>query len=115
MMRAKSPASKQGTHICTKLLNAHHSVGMTRLMRHKKSDTKYQGQPDICQSMLSQSSMTSALSSFSYDVTRAHKVIIRYVVLKNNSFIIIEDSHYVEMIREGFAPVFICFLVKLPT
>lgn len=51
-------------------------------------------------------------SFFSYVATRACKVTIRYVILKNNPFTTIKDPHYVEIIREDFAPAFQPFSQK---
>lgn len=45
-----------------------------------------------------------------YNATLSFKVIIKYVVLKNDSLSIVEDLYYVEMIREGLHLLFNLFL-----
>lgn len=50
--------------ICSKFITMHHLTRTTHLIQHKKSNRKNQGQSDIRQYMLSQSSTTDTLFSF---------------------------------------------------
>lgn len=85
---------------------------MTYLLSYKKSHGKGQGQPDIHRFILSQFLTTSTFTSFLYEVTHARRAIVQWVVLKEQSFHLIEDSYCIEMIREGFSPTFQSFSGK---
>ena len=59
--------------------------------------------------MIFQSSSSGSLGSWNYDAARARKCVIRFIILKNLPFKLVEDDEFEDMFRDGFYLVFTKF------
>lgn len=62
-------------------------------------DKEQEFQPDIHQIILSQSCLTGSLDMLYYDAIKSRKVLVRYIVLKNLPFTIVEESDLKNIFR----------------
>ena len=90
------------------IFQAHHKSGTNHLKRHLEKHNKGQGAPqgDIRQTLLSQSSSSGSLGSWNYDAVKARKCVIKFIILKNLPFKLVEDDEFEEMFTDSFYPVF---------
>ena len=79
--------------------------GTSHLTRHLSS-CLLRGQTDIRQTMLSQSASTGTLSTFSYEPESARKAIVRWIVIRNLPFVLVDDAEFERMLQSGFNPSF---------
>ena len=59
--------------------------------------------------MIFQSSSSGTLGSWNYNAARARKCVIRFIILKNLPFKLVEDDKFEDLFRGGFYPTFTKF------
>ena len=88
---------------CKKYYAAHPKNGTSHLTRHSDACNK---QKNINQMFLSQSSSSGSLGNYTYDQKEARRSIVQWLVRKNLPFLIIDDTHFENMIQSSLQPAF---------
>ena len=56
--------------------------------------------------LISQSSSSGSLGNYTYDQKEAHRSIVQWLVFKNLPFLIIDDTHFENMVQSSLQPAF---------